>query len=929
MSINSSNWKERAEHSQFKAKFYDALSGEDTWIRRNAIVAYEKSRSEGLNPEYGSAEEAASVALWRYKESLKSAESALKPLVGTFIRPCELPLKAVRYIFSFVEDRYLHYTLEFPEDKEMEKQWNLFKRNLSGLSYNRDPKIKEKIKAFLDALTLNLKRCKVYPVEFEKDEHILEALKPILDNPDMDCYSLGRLAGSSKKVSLSSRFVDGNVLEFEISIFDLKDAYGLVRDRISEEVFWGLQEIKKILKPFEGTIENENFVNFLKQTLKYVDKSERRLSLNLGFLKVDDIDEILQLKEKVAEIFDFLDSRPQPILRDAHNGVRSHRRALEEMIELYGEDYVDVFEYDFSKVLGVKEPFIGKMTIAEQKRDVKLLEALQECHMIFDIHVINPVVNIRSIVDSMDLWHAPYKKFKRFKGLMADIKAIEALRKSGIVSDSSSSSSSGPVEDIDVIMRSFAKTSPTKTSPTKKRHKSKRVKGVAPGQKIASISDGGLENSSLMEIIPRSVSAPAISQQVTPVDKMHVLQSRLQSLLREAGKSHSKKWAALAQTRLSLEDLLISYNQGKKGLNSLNRSRIYSSVVLKSFYAIEQALRYKNLLQGSKTHLEHTHNIRLLAAELGQEALLDKSIIKMVSCANFWAAYPHDQMNRWRQLAHYRTINVPTVLNDLVALSERGSCQNEALHAKIQQVYQETVDLISELMTSKKKAKSCSHVSLEDLSPSESFGTTIEITRLERIAFSRRFKVELEGGRFSHSDTAVRCLKQADRSLLFFNQTMSQLELGKALKPRKLSFLVRNAIFWFNNVVESYLQARYVAMSGDDRYTHDVAGLLKKVFPSVSKEDFDFIEKAFRKINNDCRYPYEHMEARSQLHGIILQAELLRVRPELAQGFSTSSASGFSTNFIAPENARSAETIVFGLNDIIERTCAILSKIPV
>ncbi len=362
-----------------------------------------------------------------------------------------------------------------------------------------------------------------------------------------------------------------------------------------------------------------------------------------------------------------------------------------------------------------------------------------------------------------------------------------------------------------------------------------------------------------------------------------------------------RQWGALKQTCQFFRDLLF-FHQKKSSVSKISPEKIYTHVALKAFYSIEQTLTYLNLALGNNR--KPVHAIKVLMRGADKIDLINEPIINKIYCANFWGAYPHDQLHKWKKLERKTGLTTPVTLTNINKLSENEKMDD--LNHKIDEVFEQTIDFMTKLLHGKLSQTS------EAVNEAESTllsSNIIDLTvRDEPFSIERKNLLMLSKAileRIQESDHlehgVLRRLKQSMHSFSFLIEILLQLE-SEQIKKQEAGIFIRNCIFWFNNMVENYLLSKQIENFNDHTWSHRIADLLA-ITSNASEEDILFMHGVFREINNDVRYPYEPIQIRSALHELVLQAD---------EGLSAKQESAI---------------LIRKLNDLIEKTCGILINV--
>ncbi len=242
------------------------------------------------------------------------AKSKLSPIANKILKTHEFYLTANFYLFKWVESRYLNYSLEFPDDYEMQNKWNCFKIDLSYLRFVFEPGGIEFVESFLEELKSKLDLCRSYPNVFNEDKLITDAFKSILDNSKLCVLSISSILGLSRTY--------GELPGHQVPIFEMLKVFNTYANEGLEDYTWGLTEIRKLLKLINTN--NSKLTVYIKETEKFLIRLNEIQSEFSSFKLTDNPINILKIDEiykKILIIHDTLNSKPGNAFKNVRSTV--------------------------------------------------------------------------------------------------------------------------------------------------------------------------------------------------------------------------------------------------------------------------------------------------------------------------------------------------------------------------------------------------------------------------------------------------------------------------------------------------------------------------------------------------------------------------------------------------------------------------------
>lgn len=330
----------------------------------------------------------------------------------------------------------------------------------------------------------------------------------------------------------------------------------------------------------------------------------------------------------------------------------------------------------------------------------------------------------------------------------------------------------------------------------------------------------------------------------------------------------------LRHALMNLEDVSAAKDGYAKAENPSSKLFYLMTMLQGSYFYLEQML-HSQRQHNAKEEIQRIgngHNLNLLKNQLGQKSLKENKLLSELSLALYWTRSTYEQLKgreNWDQP------NCLLEIRDIYEAKDFSVLKIKNVIAKVQN-YLTTISDFSH------KLPFIDHLK-------KSFNKWI-------LASPQLFHHQVEINPQKCDELAARCQKLFASVAPFLhpklNQAICHLNIVKGIlyelsqekiSSDQFSLLTRGLLFWENTVIEELLQILYGIETGLDIRFHDLAYLYRQAISPESKsfdKDLVFLNE-LDDLHNLSRYPFEVKSASKNIHDLILQAELLRERPEL------------------------------------------------
>ena len=290
------------------------------------------------------------------------------------------------------------------------------------------------------------------------------------------------------------------------------------------------------------------------------------------------------------------------------------------------------------------------------------------------------------------------------------------------------------------------------------------------------------------------------------------------------------------------------------------------------FFYLEQLLNYQGLSSNvEKTEMQKDHHLLGLLAKTSVPMTEELKILQDLFLGNVWIR------STYEQLLQREGWNVPEYLHTIKQIYETDKLSTcTPLINKIKDTFKRTIQFSSHLPVMKM-----------DLS--------LNARKMEVEAFQHQTVIEMK----KCDSIAATCQQLFNRISLLWHPKLKQIichlkmlkgilrELNKeSIDSDVFSLLVRSFLFWENTILEEFLQLSVGVKTGVDTYSHNLENLFEELLTNKKSDKelqrYSFLKETMANIHNFSRYPFIH-HASDFIRNVVLQAELLRERPELGQ----------------------------------------------
>lgn len=861
----------------------------------NHNVLYDKIRMQistkltGLFRRDDEIEQAVANQMELIKKNFHLIKSNFFNVFESMLKPSDYTLVLFQFFLNFIENKVHLYKTNSPEDKDFEAKWNDFRREIAYSRYDRDEKLYLRVQTFLNYLNQQLKNIDQFAALTKQEEAIWEMWKQIFATPDVLDFRVAELADKVNR-TLQKNNANRTVTYLNsvyISPIQLRCGSDRIIKRMSDDLPWLFDEIKKILTPYT-LIKQDKIFNNSNELLNLVKKNQKYFSVGLEHFYFENICQINNVEfEKSNKLYqlmlEFGGNRSEPTnnFNDGFGNISDHIKICEimyeyiETIEKVKKNYPDDHQYNLNHYLnrgigyvkildnfGITKHVKEMVTLAQFKTNIECLRAAQKCHILVDAYLSAPLENLMSINTAFIIWGMQGTNFDYLKRYDQKDKSAEDLAR-----------------EIEGTSSEKGKKGRKKPQPRQKREIPALVKKEPPARVIPKPSP---QPSCPLPLIPLT-KLPTKSVQISSSGTVE-LSCSLRNLMRSKDNPfilHEYPRAALRQALMYADDLQVI----QRNLNNKKGFGITVEVISASYYQMEQMLRYFILTHQTPFDSTFTcdkHNLKALLKQLPDNVLDDLSVPATLYLGNFWVSYPFEQHASWKDLFQNLGREMPKPLCELYSAAT-NLYQMSPLQS-LQGYANKTVSF------SKKLADKYFN------SP----GLSVKILDQEILIFENnpQFNLERVGRCIQCCDKAleqlssrphhpaINILKQASYAFKILSEIQDKINTGP-LGSDELSYLVRGTIYWQNHILESLLRAILQIQSRSDIAEHDLAQGYQEIKwkQGGNLRTLSMFQKAWAGMNKFSRYPFEVSQAINETHQLILKAELLRERPEFGVGF--------------------------------------------
>ena len=831
-----------------------------------------------------------------YRKFHKQIET-ISNLYGSAIRNCDpsnMHSPSRKMFLQFFENGVKRCLVNSPENKILEEKWKEFQENFFKLRFNfsqyvvqtkESHELLTKAQAFSELIKNETKkiRLQIPPEELDREEKILNLFNHILKTNDILLdVPLGALAGICDYTQSEPTLIT--------CIPYLVKSYNQQLELILNNLPWVLQICEEKLKPF-AKFEQDNCMNYSQKLLKII-KEIRKKFPKLQHLYLESSLSCSPDKQKeILDLIEFFQEWAPADLGKEIETVRIGEKFFTKFTCGFGyfvsnKQYTCLEDYYQKLVMNRKqnsyEGIYSKENLGRLKRSVEFHHVANECAHLMSGFFRFPILSMSYSYPIITKWCDEEKV--RLARSKYEAQSVVELAKS--------------IEGDKKIKKSKrkkkAQQTPSQTSST-------------TTSKSIEVQNSPQTKSEVVEIISKMPAVPSFSKDVQIVQK-----------LIEAVKSTSDPMikASARQAQMYAQDILTVNKNLQSASNDSSLLYFLITLLQSEFFHLEQILNYQGLSGGvEKTEMQKDHNLLSLLERLGIQSSNKNAIIDDLFLANFWIRSLYEQLHKRENW------NIPPYLHTIQHLYEAGKLsQQTTLFDRIKQTYQKTINFSSEL-------------------PVITSSSSQKVLKIEVDSFQYTTEIALK----PCEEIAKKCQNLFNRLSTLWHPKLKQVlchlkvlqgiiyEINKKkIDSDAFSLLVRNFLFWENTILEEVLQLAYGQKTGVDSYSHDLGTLYKELITHKTvdcEQEYEFLDQTMANLHNFSRYPFIH-HGSEFIRTLILQAELLRERPELGKENPFILTKNITDlNYLeVPTDHFTPDSIVNKLNEIHMKIFQIISK---
>jgi len=833
------------------------------------------------------------VAVQRFQNNLAHVQERLQqnPLIHR-IQPAMFCVTSFQFIYLVLKTQLDEYFLDQPEDLEIRDKWKDFCMNLALMRYRKDPALLDQVSVFLNEIQDKFKLQATDSLQQSYVQNLMDLFTEVKRDPELLDVSLGTLFGMGQKTNKGRNI--------PVSVVHLQSVFYLIAREMRMNYVWLLNYTQsKVDEHFDQLDKQYYGDKSWGQIYREGMKIFKAIGPIIDRLQCESIEKILKKIPEVKKLATILTNL-------ANESIANLTPILANM-----------------KALSTFMPESAKQSIPR-------LEELNQCHMLIDAYLFNFVVTLSQIEGSTLLkWFAsienkPLFSRNRRKFFQSIPKVIDTawFLSQEMSLSSPSSSSVGTPFDLNSAL-AFIEGRKEGRRPQRGKNSSsssrRRMKAVISPKPPSSVTKVSLPIVPEPQLSSEPIQQVAESSQPSLPDSLEIqiLKTVLQKIPEQPSDKTPYLRSSLRQVELALSSLINEHEKVHRMAPEDFEGYDYHAMISKMYYLIEQVLRYKNIERDPSSG-DFSHHVLERLQKLGDYNNPIAAIVKKLFSANLWGSYTENQITSRQRINLMndcrRVLTIPPILSNLYQIFYAPTPELcVRLKNEIESLYRETLAFVA------------FYIPLEiQEGPSIKLSTKSCKVTLEKtfdLAMMGLFQQKLHGvidGEFG-SDMKDK-LSQGKRNLSFLTRTLKNLT-SPELTLEEFSPLLRSTIHLTHQVCESVFQLFFIKKHGIETHEHQLDTLIKACLEGSSEEMSDFFRLHFQGINTDYRYPFDLGSIRSLLHQLILEAEFLRERTELEEGFAfVSETASTSLNFIKlPE-------VAFTTQKIWDRASQILSQ---
>lgn len=841
-------------------------SGVIDWVKTSAIKAYLGDRGYTKEEErkiFQVGEKAKRIFLDNIREVSCEYGDTLKK----HCRPIDYNLDMQELILSFVEKHVASYVKNNPDHEEFNHKWEEFRLLFAKLRHGKDPLLLAEVKQYLNYIRKELQQINKHIPnnQFVFENHTWEVFEKILTK-DVDLLDVPAavLAGISAY---------GGNPTLETCAPYLRDANNQMLERFLGNIEWVLKYSEDKLSPFAELPQNGT-MNFAKDLLAILDEFKKNFLPKLSSLYLNEYSSSKDKKDLISNLHQFIFHNFTNFNAAKVRKFRENDDFRFKLVNLEGDFSQNLgFSYDTLPILKKRynkikrrieesdaDPYATENNLRELGAAIEFHQALNDVAVVLATYVKMPLLSFYRVSLRMNLWY----------------EALSSEDKVFVNKPKNENSSEEVVPDINKQL-AFINGSHTKGKGRKKtgrnpknrsRQKHFKVQSNQTEKRKERVEKDGEKEKEIEKV-----------ETSQPLESFEVVS--FQELSQVLGKAVAKTKdpilkAYLRHAYMNLADFSAAL-EGFKNTKDHSAKLFYlMTMVQGSYFYLEQILHSQRLQDNGSEDLQRIgsgHNLNLISNAIDLGDLQVEPLLSELSLALFWTRSTYEQLRgreEWDQ---------PSCLLAIKDIYEANNFSNKKISGeinKIQGLLARICDFSANLPNIQ-EIRSTLEGKWVQLSP-QPFNNTVAVKTNECENLAARCQKIFE----RVSPLLQPKLKQAICHLNIVKGILH--ELGqKEISSDQLTLLTRGLLFWENTVVEELLQVLYGIETGIDTRSHDLVDLYDQLFSpddKFYKKDRNSLSQ-LANLHNLSRYPFEIKNGSKDIHQLILQAELLRERPEL------------------------------------------------
>lgn len=832
------------------------------WVKSGAKRAYMGDRI-CEDDDHKKLHKIAENAKKNFLDNIRAVSCEYGDTLKKYCRPFDYHAEFQELILSFVEKHVASYVKNNPNHEEFNRKWEEFRFLFAKLRHGKNQLLLAEVKEYLTYIRKELKQInKQMPAkQVILEEQAWEVFEKIISK-DVDLLDVpaAALAGISE-------YSENPTIETCAPY--LREANNQMLERFLGNIEWVLKYSEDRLKPFAELPQNGT-MNFAKDLLAILDEFKKNYLPKLSSLYLKEYSSSDDKKEFVFNLCNFIVSNFSNTNSAEIIEFRENDDFKIKLVDRYGNFKQNFgFSYDTLPILqkyydGMKrsmeeldtkkfDPYATEKNCQELKTAIEFHQALNDVAVVLATYIKMPFFSFVMVTLKMNLWH----------------QALSEEEKLLVNKPKNENPSKESLPDINqqlAFINGSRKKGRGRNQRKRNQHTTPRLKA---SQKNLTPSS---EKEKEKEI--EKVETPLLMQesfQITPSQELAQVLAKAVAVTKDPIlKAH------LRHAHMSLEDFSAAL-EGFKTTEDHSAKLFYlMTMVQGSYFYLEQILHSQRLQGNDGEDLQRIgsgHNLNLISNAIDLEDLHLEPLLEELSLALFWTRSTYEQLRgreEWDQ---------PPCLLAIKDIYEAKNFSDKKINIEIKKIqsycsrmctFTSNLPFVSEIQSVLK-------------------GQWVQL-------FPQPFKHDVVIKTNDLENLAARCQNLFARVSPFLQPKLKQAighlnvvkgilhELGQQEIPSdRFSLLTRGLLFWENTVVEELLQVLYGIETGIDTRSHDLTSLYDHLFSQDDKfykKDINSLSQLVN-LHNLSRYPFEIKNGSKDIHQLILQAELLRERPEL------------------------------------------------